>query len=177
MITIEPINADQQQQVIRRVGELLQHCAQRLDHDFKPIECRFDLRGRSSGMYVIKNRQRYLRFNPFIFAKYFEDSLATTVPHEVAHYVADILFGFRHIRPHGEEWRDIMRLLGAEPRVTGNYDLTGLPVRQQRRFDYRCACMTHSLTTVRHNRIRRGQSEYVCRKCGEHLRRESTSLA
>lgn len=120
-------------------------------------------------MYVVKRRQRYLRFNPYIFSKYFEDNLATTVPHEVAHYVSDILFGFKNIRPHGKEWRDIMQTLGAAPKVTGNYDLSGISVKRQRRFSYICDCMTHELTTVRHNRILNNKSHYFCLKCNGRL--------
>jgi SprT protein len=169
MPIIEPISTEQMQQVIDRAADLLRQCAQHFDHDFKAIEIRFDLRGRTSGMYVLKNRQRYLRFNPYIFAKYFEDSMATTVPHEVAHYVADMLFGFKNIRPHGKEWRNVMLSLGVKPQVTGNYDLSGITVKRQRRFDYVCDCMTHELTTVRHNRIINKNARYLCQKCGVAL--------
>lgn len=169
MSIIEPITTDQQQLVIERAADLLQQCQLHFGKTFQPIEIRFDLRGRTSGMYVLKQRQRYVRFNPFIFAKYFEDSMATTVPHEIAHYVADRLFGFRNIRPHGKEWQAIMHTLGAEPRVTGNYDLSGIPVKRQRRFTYNCDCMTHQLTTVRHNKITAGKAHYFCRKCDGKL--------
>jgi len=175
--TIEPITLKQQQQVIERTADLLRQCQQHFGQTFRPIDIHFDLRGRTSGMYVVKNRQRYLRFNAFIFSKYFEDSLATTVPHEVAHYVADILFGLRNILPHGKEWQAVMHKLGVEPRVTGNYDLAGIPVKQQRRFAYNCDCMTHQLTTVRHNKISRGKAQYFCKKCGDRLNRQLTTLS
>ncbi|NOY71048.1 MAG: metallopeptidase (SprT family) [Gammaproteobacteria bacterium] len=167
--TIAPITPEQQQQVIERTSELLQQCQHRFGRAFKPIDVRFDLRGRSSGMYVLKHKQRYLRFNPFIFAKYFNDSLATTVPHEVAHYVSDILFGIKNIRPHGKEWQAIMHKLGVEPNVTGNYDLSGIPIKQQHRFSYVCDCMTHQLTTTRHNKIIAGKARYFCQKCDQQL--------
>ncbi len=167
--TIVPITPEQQQQVIERTSELLQQCQHHFGRAFKPIDARFDLRGRSSGMYVLKNKQRYLRFNPFIFAKYFDDSLATTVPHEVAHYVSDILFGIKNIRPHGKEWQTIMHKLGVEPKVTGNYDLSGIPIKQQHRFSYACDCMTHQLTTTRHNKIIAGKARYFCQKCDQQL--------
>lgn len=169
MSTVESITANQQQEVVERVSTLLLQCEQHFGQPFKPIEVRFDLRGRTSGMYVVKHKQQYMRFNPFIFSKYFEDSLDNTVPHEVAHYVSHILYGLKRIRPHGKEWKAIMHLLGAEPRVTGNYDLSGISVRRQRRFNYSCDCMTHQLTTVRHNKIAKGQSQYFCRKCDGKL--------
>jgi SprT protein len=129
----------------------------------------FDLAGSAAGMYRVCRGERVIRYNPYIFAKYFENNLAVTVPHEVAHYVTDRLYGLRNIRPHGVEWKTIMRSLGAEPRVTARYDLTGVPVRRQRRFSYRCECSTHQLSSCRHNRIQRGQSSYLCRRCGSAI--------
>ena len=169
MPTIKPITSDQEQKIIDRVSDLLHQCSQHFDRPFKAIEIRFDLRGRTSGMYVVKHKQQYLRFNPYIFSKFFEDSLDNTVPHEVAHYVSHVLFGLNKIRPHGQEWKSIMRTLGAEPRVTGDYDLSGIPVKRQRRFNYVCDCMTHQLSTVRHNKIVKGQSQYFCRRCERKL--------
>jgi SprT protein len=58
-----------------------------------------------------------------------------------------------------------MQALGASPRATGRYDLSGLPLRRQRRFTYRCGCQTHQLSTVRHNRVQRGEAIYLCRQC------------
>ena len=171
---INPITTSQQQQVVERTSGLLLQCEEFFRHSFKPVEIRFDLRGRTSGMYVVKHRQRYLRFNPYIFSKYFTDSIENTVPHEVAHYVSDILFGIKNIRPHGKEWQAIMQMLDVEPRVTGNYDLAGIPVKRQRRFDYACDCATHQLTTVRHNKITNGKTHYFCRKCDGELTRQHT---
>lgn len=171
--TIKPISLLQQQEIIERVADLLQQCAAHFNQTFKPIEIRFDLRGRTSGMFVVKHRKKYLRFNPFIFSKFFEDSLSNTVPHEVAHYVSHELFGIKNIRPHGTQWKSIMDKLGAEPKVTGNYDLSGISIRRQRRFDYACGCMSHQLTTVRHNKILQKKVYYTCRKCGENLLQKS----
>ncbi len=171
--TITSITPEQQQQVIECTSDLLQQCQHHFGLAFKPVNIRFDLRGRSSGMYVLKHKQRYLRFNPFIFAKYFDDSLKTTVPHEVAHYVSDILFGIKNIRPHGKEWQAIMHKLGVEPKVTGNYDLSGIPLKRQRRFTYACNCMMHQLTTVRHNKVTTGKAHYFCQKCDGRLNRQS----
>ncbi|MGD2055902.1 MAG: SprT-like domain-containing protein, partial [Gammaproteobacteria bacterium] len=125
----------------------------------------FDLQGRAAGMYRVREGRRWIRYNPWIFARHLEDSLGQTIPHEVAHYVTDILYGLANIRPHGVEWRAVMHALGAEPRATGRYDLEGIPVRGQRRFDYRCDCTTHRLSICRHNRVQRSERTYVCRYC------------
>ena len=40
----------------------------------------------------------------------------------------------RRVKPHGVEWKSVMVDLGAEPKATGSYDLTGIPVRQYARL-------------------------------------------
>ncbi len=121
-------------------------------------------------MYRVRAREKVIRFNPWIFAKYYEDNLATTVPHEVAHYLTDCLYGLGRIRPHGHEWRDVMAVFGADPSVTAKYSLAGVPHRRQCRYTYLCGCRSHELSATRHNRIRRRRMSYQCRYCGETLR-------
>lgn len=130
---------------------------------------RFDLRGATAGMYKVRGSSRIIRFNPWVFAKYYSDSLETTVPHEVAHYLADMVYGLRHIRPHGPEWKAIMAHFGADDSVTTRYSMEGIPRRTVRRFHYRCGCGGQPLTAYRHNRIVRGEAVYWCRLCGQQL--------
>ena len=162
---VQPINETQQQQVFSETESLLQTARELYKTEFSIIPVNFDLKGRAAGMYRSHGNQHDIRYNPYLFAKYFDDNLATTIPHEVAHYVTDILFGLKNIKPHGNEWRSVMQDFGVEPQVTGQYDLTGIPVKQQRRFDYQCDCTTHKLSTVRHNRIQMGRARYHCRYC------------
>ncbi len=170
MTSIQPITEIQQTRVRKRSHDLIRQAATDLGETIPEIEIRFDLNGRSAGMYCSRIRQRWIRYNPYLFAKYFEDNLEYTVPHEVAHYLADILFGHRKIAPHGEEWQAMMKLLGYEPSTTHRFNLEGVPVRKQRRHLYRCGCRNHLLSTTRHNRIQREQRRhYVCKSCGEVL--------
>lgn len=156
-----------------RVRQATQDCVVRaaglFGRDFIVPPVLFDLGGRAAGQYRVLRGEVAIRYNPCIFARYFDDNLNETVPHEVAHFVVDQLWGLRRVRAHGTEWQSVMRTLGVEPRATARYDLTGLPVRRQRRFAYRCACRSHELTTCRHNRIQRGQARYHCRQCGQVL--------
>lgn len=155
--------------VVRATLACLARAEEIFQRAFPAIPVRFDLRGRAAGMYRVQRGTRQIRYNPHIFAKYFADSLAETVPHEVAHYVTDVLHGLRKVRPHGPEWRAIARALGATPRATGRYDLTGIPLRRQTLFDYRCACAQHRLGARRHGRVQGGEADYVCRRCGAAL--------
>ncbi len=168
-MTLEPITRAGQQQVVDATRECLDRAGRLLGRDFSLPAVAFDLQGRAAGMYRVHKRQRCIRYNPYIFAKYLADNLANTVPHEVAHYLTDMLYGLRNIRPHGREWQTVMGMLGAEPVVTCRYDLSGVPLRRQRRFSYRCACGPHAISTVRHNRVLSGSGRYVCRRCRSEL--------
>ena len=117
---IEPINAAQQQRVARATHACIRHTGDLLDYPLQPVQVSFALTGRAAGMYRVQGGQREIRYNPYIFGKYFADNLATTIPHEVAHYATDVLYGLRNVRPHGKEWRAIMQLLGADPAVVSS---------------------------------------------------------
>ena len=166
---IKPIDKNQQQQVCDATSDCLKRVETVFQIKLEPVTVTFDLTGRSAGMYRVQRGKRTIRYNPYLFAKYFDDNLATTVPHEVAHYAADMLYGFQHIRPHGAEWQAIMRALGVEPHATGRYDLTGIPVRRQQRFSYYCRCSTHQLSASRHYKVCRKKAAYFCNRCGERI--------
>jgi SprT protein len=168
-VNVQPIDEHLQQKVISATQSCLELAAEIYKLEIPSIPVRFDLKGRAAGMYRVARGARCIRYNPYLFAKYFDENLSVTVPHEVAHYVTDMLFGAQNVRPHGEEWRKVMRSLGVDPRVTGQYDLVGVPVRRQRRFSYHCGCATHNLTAIRHNRVRCGKAMYLCKCCGSPL--------
>lgn len=162
---VTPINAAQQQQVAAATRNCIQRAGELLEVALQPVPVSFALSGRAAGMYRVQRGQREIRYNPYIFGKYFTDNLAMTIPHEVAHYATDVMYGLRNVRPHGAEWRTIMQLLGADPAVTCRYDLSGIPLRRQQRFRYRCACSTHAISTARHNRVSSGRARYFCKHC------------
>lgn len=166
---IDPIGKKQQDEVIERSHYFVDAAAVIFEQKFAYPEIHFDLKGASAGMFKLQGRRHWLRFNPWIFAKYFEDSLATTVPHEVAHYIVHEVFGRRGIRPHGHEWKLLMDAFGADASVTGDYDMSGIPRQQQRRFPYHCGCRSHEISTRRHNLMVKGNSRYLCRYCKAEL--------
>lgn len=164
-IDIAPISDVQQAEVEQATQQCISRAEQIYNRKFKPLPVDFDLRGKCAGMYQVKRFERRIRFNPWIFAKYYQDSLNDTVVHEVAHYIVDCLYGLRKVKPHGREWQAVMRNLGAEPKATGDYDLTGIPTRQYQRFTYCCGCRTHQLTILRHRKVLRGLAKYLCQYC------------
>ena len=116
-------------------------------------------------MFKILGKQRVIRYNPWIFAKYYEESLRGTVPHEVAHYIVHEVYPRRGTKPHGWQWRELMARFGADPGVTFDRDLAGVPQRSQRRHRYFCGCQVHEVSTTRHNRVQRRRVRYHCCSC------------
>lgn len=165
-----PLATDRQQEVIRHTRAWVARASRRDRRPLPAPAVRFDLGGRAAGMYRRQGRQCWIRYNPHLFARDYAHHLAVTVPHEVAHYVTDLRFGLSRIRPHGPEWRAVMEEFGVEARAGGDWDLSGLPVRRERRHPYHCDCREHRLTTRRHRRIARGRWRYSCRECGAPLR-------
>ena len=124
-------------------------------------------RGNRSGLTVNRDLP-ILRFNPYLLAKYKETFIDQVVPHECAHLVAYALFGMK-IKPHGLEWKTQMSALyGLLPKVTHTFEV---PKRVRKTFAYLCACedVTHRLTAIRHNKIRRETARYLCKNCGSAL--------
>ncbi len=169
MSTVKPIDETARRKVISVTAEYIDKAASMFDRKFSSIPVYFDLTGRAAGMYKASRNQCLIRYNPYIFAKYFADNLANTVPHEVAHYVADKVYGGRRIRPHGAEWQAIMAFFACDASRTCDYNLEGIPLRTQRRYTYTCRCGSHQLTTRRHNKIIRNTARYFCRVCKDEL--------
>ena len=168
MFQIEPISQAQQQQVIARTQAYIDEASRKLGEVFEPIAVLFDLKGKAAGMYKVNASHRVIRYNPYLFARYFEENINTTVPHEVAHYIVDMTAGMKNTRAHGQEWKAVMSMFAADASVTCNFELEGIPGRYYQRFDYQCACRQHQLTKIRHNRILKGV-RYLCRVCQQEL--------
>lgn len=183
---ISPLSAEQQQIVIDKTVTYIKKATDLFNISEKSVEIRFDLKGRSAGMYrtrsnkglVFSRQYREIRYNPYIFSKYFDDNFATTIPHEVAHYVTDIIYGLKNIKPHGREWKEVMEAFGADASVTANYDLAGLPLKRQAVFTYQCDCREHQLSTTRHNKIIKRRYKYTCNYCKQvlHQKHEADAL-
>lgn len=176
MLEVTPIHETDQKAVTTEVQRYLALASDLYDRHFSSIPVLFDLRGQAAGMYKVglqtspfAKRQRLIRFNPWLFAKYSEDSWSNTIPHEVAHYICDCLYGFQHIKPHGKEWRQIMIDFGAEPLVRASYDLDGIPHRRLSSFNYRCACRQVALSIHRHKKVQAGIQRYRCLDCHHPL--------
>ncbi len=157
------------ERVVARSRALLKMAESHYGRPIPAPEIRFDLRGQAAGQArIAPGRISLLRYNPALLAANVKDFLVQTVAHEVAHLVAFEVFG-RHIRPHGVEWQAVMRLFGVPPQRCHSYVATESDRRRLARHTYHCGCRTHELSSIRHNRIAKGQ-QYLCRACGQPLR-------
>lgn len=176
-LIIQPLSASQQQKVVAQSHAYIEQAVALFNIKSKPVDIVFNLKGRAAGMYRVQGKhsffgqyKREIRYNPYIFSKYFDDNFNTTIPHEVAHYVSDIIYGLKNIKPHGKEWKSVMQAFNADASVTANYDLSGIPIKKQSLFTYQCHCREHQLTSIRHNKIIKRNTQYYCRKCKQSLR-------
>ena len=171
--TITPLNTKKQQLVIEETRAYIKHAADIYKIKNTDIDITFDLTGRAAGMYRVKRKifshKREIRYNPFIFSKYYSDNFNTTIPHEVAHYISDLIYGLRNIKPHGMEWKEIMQAFSADAAVTANYNLSGIPQRNRTLYTYHCACREHQIGVIRHNRIKNQHNKYICNACKQTI--------
>lgn len=166
----------QKNQVIHQTRHYIEVANQQHGLSLTDIKIKFDLKGRTSGMFMVRNGLTCIRYNEIIFSHYYGDSLINTVAHEVAHYVVHSIWGLKKVKPHGKEWKRVMVMFDVQPDVTSRYDVSGLPLRRQTQHDYSCGCMTHQLSTTRHNKVQKKKAIYKCRKCQLSLRLSSVKI-
>lgn len=106
-----------------------------------------------------------------VFIKFYLDEnteymLTQTVPHEVAHYIAETV---SHAQVgHGKMWKQLMLFFGREPKRCHNM---ALPQEiKVNTYTYICNCGEHQLSKNRHTRSQKGTSKYSCTKCNGTLK-------
>ena len=73
MTTIKPINKRQQDSVITTAQSYIRQAEDIFARPFTLPTIVFDLQGRATGMYMLRQGQHLIRFNPYTFTKYFDD--------------------------------------------------------------------------------------------------------
>lgn len=170
---IEPLSDSAETEVRTLTRDYIDRAESLYGRRFANIAVHFDLKGSSAGLFMVNGKDCLIRYNPWIFAKYPRENRESTVPHEVAHYIVHRVHGMHRVKPHGVEWQQLMAAFEADASVTCNFDLEGIPRRQERRFAYFCDCRKHELSTRRHNAILRGKGRYECRVCRSELRQQA----
>jgi predicted SprT family Zn-dependent metalloprotease len=113
-----------------------------------------------------------------VLAEENREAFDNTIIHEIAHLViyrfyplgGKLVNGtFKKVKPHGEEFKHVMIMIGGRPNRTHNYDTSNIKARTrkvEREFPYACGCTgkVYNLTSIRHNRILKGKT-YRCGIC------------
>jgi SprT protein len=149
-------------QVRNKMEDALNLCRSKNPNTHIPSpELKFRQMGQTAGLcnFNFTNKTGFLTINPDYFTNHREEMLKTTIPHEVAHYVADFLFG-RTAHGHGHFWRLVMSWLELPPDRCHQFSLEGVKCREvSRPYKYTCGCDTphmftaHSHKKVQHPRI------------------------
>lgn len=151
--------------VVARISMLLAQARQLWGVRMSQPTVDFRLRGGPAGKAHLQ--RGHLQFNAALLRANRDHFLHQTVGHEVAHLVTYALYGAR-AKPHGAEWKKIMRELGLDTRATHDYDVTGLR-RTRSPFIYACGCDTEiRVGALRHKRAARG-AVYTCRRCTQRI--------
>lgn len=137
-------------------------------------EIKFTKRGKCAGCVSYVNGEVFFNFNMVLLRENFNDFLSQTVPHEVSHFIVYLLFGHQYTKGgkriiHGKDWKNVMSFFGCSSERCHSYNTSKSSVRKLKTFKYKCGCSTHILTSIRHNRIKKGTSSYCCSVCGERL--------
>lgn len=140
------------------------------DKPFREPELDFTLKGSTAGQF--NSAKWTIRYNIPIYERHPDDFIKRTVPHEVAHLVVSVLksrgyYGRKKVRPHGPEWKAVMRKFGVEDTRCHSYDVEGLVRRRGPRskpVKIRCGCGERGVTVTIGRRMMDG-GQYRCRKC------------
>lgn len=132
----------------------------------------FKLKGTTAGDALAGERVRInfvlLRENPVYFH-------LQTLPHEVAH-IAKSQRGIPG-KPHGPEWKAIMREMNAEPLVTHKLDTSNVERYRRGVFTYICRCgRKHKLDADRHVSAQIHGARYQCPGCAGDLAFKPSSI-
>lgn len=151
--------ASSQQALLERCTEAWKLCLE-VCEDLPYPRIWFDLRGKTAGQAHFGRGG--LRFNPVLYDENRYAFLTDIVPHEMAHWLVDHLEDSERMRPHGHEWKTVMReLFGLAPKVTHRFD-TGRASPAP--HIYACSCRQHTFTNRRHGLVLGGK-RYHCRSC------------
>ncbi len=121
----------------------------------------FRMRSRAGAAWLHEDR---IDLNPRLLAQN-PDSWKAILAHELAHLLVHDRHG-EEARPHGPEWRDLMRRAGHPPAATHSFDTRGLrrqrPRRKNRAWLFLHCCL-HCTASWISGRLRRDR---VCPNCG-----------
>ena len=128
----------------------------------------FTIKGTTAGRAFWMSNE--IKFNNELMVQNEKAFFARTIPHEVAHIVAQHRAGLHAKKVgHGQLWRDTMRDLGvSDISRCHNYDVSSVKTGK-RIYKFSCGCTIHNVGGKTNNRINAG-AQYSCKMCGNPLK-------
>jgi len=174
--------AEMKEEVIKKVYALYQKYENNIGVNGKyapvPPEIYFNLTGSVAGKCHFSRTlgSGFVSFNRTLLKENFDYFINEIVPHEVAHYCADLYYGIiitrsGRVSHHGKEWKQMCRFFNYKAVRCHNLDISNVTIkRKTKKFLYTCDCGgEHIVSTCIHNRIMRYEKEYVCKKCNSTI--------
>lgn len=174
---------NKQDAIFAKLKSLLDVANRHYGTDIKlPTTIKFTKRGTTAGTHTFRfdrfdsmnTYDHQLNFNMHIANENWDTFIERTPGHELAHFISVTLYGSDNGKGHGRRWKEVMSVIGHDDKRCHNYDLSNVAVKRKKRFEYQCGCpgKVVNLTSVRHNRIVRGQRTYSCTVCRTTLTRK-----
>lgn len=164
------VSAELVARVARKMHEVHQLACTRLGQSFALPSLGFDLRGRAAG--VARARSWNVRLNAVLLQENEAEFMHHVIAHELAHLYTRKLYG-PDVRPHGAEWKRVMRTLDAPVLTRHRMDTSNSRI-QTRQYRYRCPCTVWNIGPKNHAKLsqrpsRKNQTvwEMTCKKCGQ----------
>lgn len=159
-----------QKQTIEKTNYFLNLAEKLYNVAIPQCEILFNLRGASAGVahFYYDDKCHKIRYNKVLLVQEGNDFLENVIPHEVAHIVAQHVFGRRGTNiAHGPSWKRVMRDFGANPERCHEYDTSACKIKRKT-FAFKCECSTHAVSSVVAKNIANGRN-YTCNSCKTRL--------
>lgn len=168
--------------VLKKLDEMIKYSEKKWNIEFGKIDVNYSLNSTKTlgNAKTIQNGDSFssvIKLNEAILLEFSETYIEDVFVHEVCHVITRYLYPSRinngkRVMPHGREFKDVCGWFGNDGRATTNlFSKSKTLVKKRRktqRFFYDCGCMTHKISTTKHNKIQRG-SNYICTVCDNRL--------
>lgn len=152
--------------------EVLDLVAEKFDQDLSTLVSlltfNFDFKStRALGRCKLKHGNAYQIDINFLLQSDVKE-MRDTLIHEVAHAIVAMQNTVR-VKPHGREWKAVMRKLGGNPSATAATGLLNEYRLAKAKYVVKCGCTEHSVGKKRYEKVKGGYTGLKCNKCGESV--------
>jgi SprT protein len=144
----------------------------------------YDLKGQVAGNAIFSKNMIKINKEILLMPENTEEQSTDTLYHELGHIITDYLVHTNQIKlekdrmgrnirikPHGKEWKKVMKLLNEKDEVTHKMKIPSQS-RRKKRITYVCDCQEHEMTKQAHEKMQNKYKKYIytCKSCKGFLR-------